>query len=91
MSDLAAVIREKIIDAVRRVEPKLASVRITEATSLQDLNMDSLRLIELGVMVEDNFGQGVRFDEWIEQERARSDNAYSLASLISFVSKATHS
>lgn len=91
MSDSAIAIREKIIDSVRKVEPKLESVRISEGTSLSELNMDSLRLIELGVMVEDNFGQGVSFDEWIEQERARTDNAYTLESLVNFVFKATRS
>lgn len=88
MSDLAAI-REKVIDTIRKAEPKLASVRMTDSTSLTDLNMDSLRLIELGVLVEDEFGHGVRFDDWIEQERSRGEHAYSLESLTAFVSKAT--
>jgi acyl carrier protein len=86
MSDRAAI-REKIVDTIRTVEPSLAGVRITEATNFADLNMDSLRLIELGVLLEDNFGKGVRFDEWLEQERARGAAAYSLDSLVTFVSK----
>jgi acyl carrier protein len=91
MSQLVTAIREKIIDSVKKVEPKLASENITDATRLSDLNIDSLRLIELGVMVEDNFGQGVSFDDWIEQERARGHNAYTVESLVTFVSKAAHS
>jgi len=87
MSD-RAVIREKTIDTIRAVEPNLAEVRITDATSLADLKIDSLRLIELGVLLEDTFGTSVRFDEWLEQERARNGTAYTLESLIAFISKA---
>jgi acyl carrier protein len=87
MSD-RAVIREKTIDTIRAVEPDLAEALITDATSLADLKMNSLRLIELGVLLEDAFGKGVRFDEWLEQERARSGTAYTLESLITFISKA---
>lgn len=70
------------------VEPSLTDVPMTEATSLADLNMDSLRLIELGVLLEEAFGKSVRFDDWIELERARSTDAYTLGSLITFISKA---
>lgn len=78
-------IREKIVSAIEGVEPELAQVQITEATSLADLKLDSLRLIELGVLLEDSFGAEMRFDDWIEQERARSDDAFSMESLISFI------
>jgi acyl carrier protein len=86
MSDRAAI-REKIVTTLCQIEPGLADVRMTEATSLADLNMDSLRLIELGVLLEDDFGKGVRFDEWLEGERARGPGAYSLDSLITFIAK----
>lgn len=87
MSD-RALIRNKIIDTIRSVEPNLAQVQITDATSLADLKMDSLRLIELGVLLEDNFGKNVRFDEWLEQGRALGPGGYSLDSLITFIAKA---
>lgn len=87
MSDRNAV-RDRIIQTIRTVQPALAEVNITEETSLSDLQVDSLHLIEVGVLLEDNFGAGVRFDEWLEQERAKSTNAYSMASLVSFVSEA---
>lgn len=91
MSDLS-MIRERIVDTLRAVEPNLANARLTETTTLADLKLDSLRLIELGVLLEDNFGKGVRFDEWLEQERARGgDAAYSLESLIGFISKTARS
>lgn len=88
MSDLS-MIRDKIVDTLKAVEPNLTDVRLTDTTTLADLKLDSLRLIELGVLLEDSFGKGVRFDEWLEQERARGGTeAYSLESLIAFVSKA---
>ncbi|MFL6650365.1 MAG: acyl carrier protein [Sulfurifustaceae bacterium] len=87
MSDLS-MIREKIVDTLRAVEPNLADTRLTDATTLADLKLDSLRLIELGVLLEDNFGKGVHFDQWLEQERGRGGTtAYSLESLIAFISK----
>jgi acyl carrier protein len=84
-----AAIREKVAATMCVVEPSLVGVPMTEATSLADLNMDSLRLIELGVLLEEAFGKSVRFDDWIELERARSTNAYTLGSLITFISKTT--
>jgi len=90
MSDRAAI-REKIVDTIRTVEPSLADVRITEASNFADLKMDSLRLIELGVLLEDNFGKSVRFDDWLEQERARGAAAYWMDSLITFIANAAPS
>lgn len=87
MSDQKAI-REKIIDTIRAVEPTLGNVPISDTASLVDLNMDSLRLVELGVLLEENFGREVRFDEWLEQERARGADAYLLKSLITFISEA---
>jgi acyl carrier protein len=83
-----ATTREKISAIIGRVEPSLADVPMTEATTLSDLNMDSLRLIELGVLLEEAFGKSMRFDDWIELERARGANAYALGSLITFISQA---
>jgi acyl carrier protein len=88
MSD-TPVIREKIIDVIHGIDPDLRSAHIIDSTSLADLNIDSLRLIELGVLLEDRFGVHMRLDEWIDQERGRPDTPYSLGSLVSFVSKAT--
>jgi acyl carrier protein len=86
MSERLAI-QEKIVVAVRAVEPSLAEVSMPETVSFTDLNLDSLRLIELGVLLEDAFGESVRFDDWLELERAKKSGAYSLGSLIDFISK----
>jgi acyl carrier protein len=86
MSD-RSVIQEKIVAVIRTVEPSLAEVPMPETVSFSALNLDSLRLIELGVLLEDAFGESVRFDDWLELERAKGSEAYSLGSLITFISK----
>ncbi|HBK56898.1 MAG TPA: hypothetical protein DDZ76_11550 [Xanthomonadales bacterium] len=84
-------IREKILKTLITVQPNLADATIEEHTSLSDLRVDSLHLIEVGVLLEDTFGSAVRFDEWLERERAKTDNAYALSSLVDYVSEACHS
>jgi acyl carrier protein len=83
-----ADIQKKVIENLHAVEPSLAETHISEATRLADLRMDSLRLVELGVLLEDAFGDSVRFDDWLERERQGGDEAYSLESLIDFIAEA---
>jgi len=80
------VIREALVGCIRQLDPRHASATITDATSLEDLNIDSLRLIELGVLVEEKFDGKVRFDPWLDQERAREGSgAFLLGSLVKHV------
>lgn len=84
-------IRDTIIDCIRRLDPRHANTVITDTMSLEDLSIDSLRLIELGVLVEDSFGGKVRFDPWLEGERARAGEgrAFLLQSLVDYVAAET--
>lgn len=84
-------IRETIIGCIRQLDPRHADTAIADSMSLEDLNIDSLRLIELGVLVEDSFGGKVRFDPWLEAERARPGDgrAFLLQSLVDYVAAET--
>ena len=79
-------IREIIHRCVSEVEPQLKNLEFTDDTTLPELGLDSLKLIETGVRLEDAFGDSVPFDEWLEQERQKQgSSAFKLASLISFI------
>lgn len=81
-------LKAKIIDAIRSVEPKLESKEIDGGSSLADLNISSLQLVELGVVLEDRFGSNVQLEVWIDRERAKQGSAYTLDSLVEFVAEA---
>lgn len=81
-------IKEQIIDAIRSVEPKLEATEIDGSNSLADLNISSLQLVELGVVLEDRFGSSVQLEVWIDRERRRESDAYTLDSMVGFVTEA---
>jgi acyl carrier protein len=63
----------------------LTTSQISEETSLVNFDIDSLKLIELGLRLEKEFGDQVALDEWIEQETQRESNAFFVSSLITFI------
>jgi len=81
-------IRVQVIDAIRSVEPRLDATEIDGSSSLADLNISSLQLVELGVVLEDRFGSNVQLEVWIDRERAREGEAFTLDSMIEFVAEA---
>jgi acyl carrier protein len=80
--EIEGTIRRSIVE----VEPRLKDVALVGETTLAALGLDSLKVIEVGVRLEDAFGGGVRFDDWLEDERTKpAGNAFSIASLVQFV------
>ena len=83
---------QRIRESVIEVEPRLEQASFTEDTTLADLGLDSLKIIEVGVRLEDAFGSGVRFDDWLDEERAKpKTDAFTVGSLISFIERGTTS
>jgi acyl carrier protein len=81
-------IQQRIHQAIVAVEPRLEGKTFSEDTTLADLGLDSLKLIEVGVRLEDAFGDQMRFDEWLEGERAKPQgSAFKVGSLITFIQK----
>lgn len=75
----------KIFDVLREINPKLRLSEISEEDSFFDYDIDSLKLIELGLRVESTFGQELNLDDWIDQESQKENNAYSISSFVTFV------
>ena len=50
-----------------------------------------MRLVELGVRLEQMFGERVILDDWIDQEAVRGDEGYTVGSLVSFIEKSVSS
>lgn len=85
-----AEILNKICEVLLEINPTLTTSQISEETSLVDFDIDSLKLIELGLHLEKEFGAQVALDEWIEQESRRESNAFSLSSVITFIQHAVN-
>ena len=83
-------ILNKICEVLLGINPTLATSQISEDTSLVDFDIDSLKLIELGLHLEKEFGEQVALDEWIEQESRKESEAFSVSSLITFIQQAAN-
>jgi acyl carrier protein len=81
--------RAQILDQVRELaittSPELKASDITEAATFGTLGLDSVRMVELGVRLEEMFGPKVVLDDWIDQEAARDGESYTVKSLVAFI------
>lgn len=82
-------IRDRVIEQLVTMEPSLRAEALDDRVTLQDLQIDSLKLVELGVRLEESLGGYIYFDDWMDDERGKGDDAFSLGSLVAFVEKAT--
>jgi len=79
---------QKVAEVITSVEPQISLSSIKIESTIADLGITSLQLIEIGVLLEDEFGSNVGLDEWLEQERGKESNAFSIHSLVAFIEKA---
>jgi len=81
--------RARILDQVRELalatNPELKVSDITETASFGTMGLDSVRMVELGVRLEQLFGPKVVLDDWIDQEAARGGDTYTVESLVTFI------
>lgn len=81
--------RGEILDGVRALAVEtnsdLKGVDISEEATLGTMGLDSVRIVELGVRVEETFGSQVVLDDWIDQEAVRGEGGYTVGSLVTFI------
>ena len=82
-SEIFAAVRT----AIRETSSDLAEADITENSSFQTLGFDSLKLVELGVRVENLFGEGVVLDDWVEQESQKGAQGFTMSSFLDFIER----
>jgi acyl carrier protein len=86
-----SVERAQILDQVRELaiatSPELRAADITETANFATMGIDSVRMVELGVRLEQLFGPQVVLDEWIDQESARDGDGYTVQSLVTFIER----
>ena len=66
------------------IRPDLRETDITEHTTLDTLGLDSVTLVELSVRVEEEFGDSVDLDAWVDQQTA-GGSALTVGSLVTFI------
>ena len=83
--------REKILEEVRNIVvatvPDLKGTKITSESTFGTLGLDSIKLVEIGVRIEQAFGAKIVLDNWVTQESARGENSFSMGSLVEFIQK----
>jgi acyl carrier protein len=81
--------RGEILDGVRKLaietNPDLKAADITEIATFGTMGLDSVRMVELSVRVEEMFGSQVALDDWIDQEAAGGDGNFTVGSLVTFI------
>jgi acyl carrier protein len=78
---------EKVRGAILRTSPDLDPAEITEAASFQTLGLDSLKLVELGVWVEQIFGEKILLDDWVDEESLKGVEGFSMSSFLDFIDR----
>lgn len=78
-----------IKSCIEKSMPELAASAITEDTSLSALGIDSVKLVEISVRIEEAFGENVIIDDWVDAQMDLDvDDRYTVRSLIDFVESA---
>lgn len=76
---------EKVRTAILRTSPTLSPGEVTESSSFQTLGFDSLKLVELGVWVEQIFGDRITLDDWVDQESLKGADGFTMVSFLEFI------
>ena len=83
MSQHQQQIYSEVVAAIREVVPKVAPERIRPEAALIDLEIDSLRLIDLTLSLESRLGDAVFLPDWIS--RVEHPRDMTVASLVDFL------
>ncbi len=78
---------EKVRGAILRTSPDLDPAEVTETSSFQTLGLDSLKFVELGVWVEQIFGEKILLDDWVDQEALKGTEGFTMASFLDFIDR----
>ena len=83
--------RARILQVVKELTittcPDVNLSDITESSTFGTMGLDSVRMVELGVRLEESFGPKVVLDDWIDEESAREGVNYTVLSLVTFIER----
>jgi len=83
---------ENILNRVKTIimqtVPDVEAEDINVDMTLTSLGIDSIVVVELGVRVEEEFGDKVELDDWLDIEYELEEGAFKLNSLIKFINEA---
>lgn len=81
-------ILERVSGIMVETNPELGLASVAPEATLGTLGLDSIKLVELGVRLEQAFGDEVVLDDWVDQEKAREGDAFTVGSLVAFIARA---
>ena len=82
-----ALLRD-VVEALEQVASDVARANLDESISLtRDLGLDSVQMVDLAVALELRMGGPIPIEEWMGVEARRPGRAFTIASLISFISQ----
>jgi len=82
-------ILEQVRKVVLETNPSLGPDDVVPESTFGTLGLDSIKLVELGVRIEELFGEDVTLDDWVDQEKNRAQDGFTVASLVTFIEQAT--
>jgi len=78
-------VKKTILETVSDISADI----ITHNISLTELGIDSIKVVELGVRLEEVFGDCIVLDEWLDVEMDKSQEvAYKVSCLVDYIEKA---
>ena len=85
-----AQVRARLLELILATAPSADRTRLDDDRARLDaLGLDSVRVVELGVRVEMEWGEAVVVDDWLDQEHDRGEVGFTLGSFVDFVLAST--
>jgi acyl carrier protein len=78
-------ILDEIVTVIKATNPNIKVANISEDTMLGEFELDSIKLVELSVRIEELFGGKVELDTWVDEGADGGYSNLTIGSLASFI------
>jgi acyl carrier protein len=82
-------IMQELVRSIAATNPNIDATKIGEDTTFGTLELDSIKVVELSVRLEELFGGRVELDDWVDQHAGSDYSGLTVGSLATFIEKAS--
>lgn len=84
MSEISRNIIVDISNMLSEVSPSVSG-ELNPDHTLAEIGLDSIQVVQFGMLLEKHFGNDVIIDEWIDIEHGKGRSGFKLSSLVDYV------
>ncbi len=81
----------EIVNAIVATKNDIDGSRINNDTTFGMLELDSVTLVELSVRLEEQFGEAVDLDTWVDEQADAGYTSFTVGSLATFIENVMNS